>query len=84
MLSTDLYDRDLKLIVENTRAASARCDGAAIDRILAHFVRLLDYAKKHGLTLASYGGQFYFKRNGYSPSSLHIETRADVGFQNCR
>lgn len=78
MLSTELYDRDLQLIVENTRAASARCDNAAIDRILAHFVRLIDYASTHGLTLESRRGEFFFKRNGYSPGFLYIRTREDA------
>ena len=83
MLSTDLYDRDLQLIVQNTRAASARCDGVALDRIIKHFVRLIDYAEAHGLTLTSHNGRFYFKRNGYSPHFRYIETHEDVGYQDC-
>lgn len=84
MLSTALYDRDLQLIRENTRAASARCDAAALDRIIKHFVRLIDYTEAHGLVLASHGGQLYFRRNGYSLSSLHIQTHEDVGYQDCQ
>jgi len=72
MLSTELYNRDLQLIVENSKAAGARGDYPAQERIVNHLLKLLDYAKAHGLVLDTRSGQFRFKRNGYSPEFLYI------------
>jgi hypothetical protein len=75
MLSTHIYNLALNNAVANARAARAHGDHEAAAHYFALFIKLLDYARTHGLIPAPRGftGQIRFRRNGYRPDMLHIE-----------
>lgn len=74
MLDTTIYDADLQLFIDNSKAAWARGEREKQDQLLQHFIKLCQYADRHGLVLSTRGSRFCFVRNGYSPAFLYIST----------
>jgi len=81
MLDATIYVQSINLDIDNMVAARNHGNVPAMERLLTHFCHTLNYCSDHGLTLdTTFDGKFTLKRNGYTPSALHIAIDGQNGF----